>query len=117
MKTLQECKDEVANKQGFKDYNETYYTERRDWSISRISDEAAELYAQQFKDEVEELKRQYTEKDIILDKKITEINHLKEEILKVADYNSKRYAEYIAEINRLKEENERLKKENQGFYD
>lgn len=49
MKTLQECQNELSKK----------YYDRKQFPVSSdFSDEAAELYAQQFKDEIKRLKEE-----------------------------------------------------------
>lgn len=86
--TLQQCKDEIARKNGFKDYSETYVTQRKDWSIGEINDEAAELYASQFTRELSELREE-------LQSWKSEHNQI------VLDYGDR--------LKELREENERLK--------
>ena len=52
MKTLQECKDEVAIKYGYEMWNDLQYS---GLFTEKYTDEAAELYASQFKERIAEL--------------------------------------------------------------
>lgn len=55
--TLNQCKDEIAVKQGYKSWK-TMYPKVHAYKLLILSDEAAEMYAAQFQSRIAELEKQ-----------------------------------------------------------
>lgn len=83
MKTLKECKDEVARKNGFQKWtNDEMYNSL---TGKYLSDEAAELYAKQFKEELKEMETLYKDLSGAFRLKCDENSRLLEEKAKLID--------------------------------
>lgn len=88
MKTLQECKNEVARKNGFqKCTNDEMYNSL---TGKYLSDEAAELYAKQFKEELKEMETLYKDLSGAFRLKCDENSRLLEEKAKLINTVTRR---------------------------